>query len=129
MTFDPTLPTIRDRIRSIVGDINEPPTMPDATYDAVIAEYAATSWKLAAADMAERVAVLIEQDPTSYTDVGVMAVGWGDRTRSLRALALRLRSEVASESTTIPAATSRQLARAGASSEPEYRPSRRWRRW
>lgn len=127
--FDPSLPTVRDRIRSIVGDITSPETLPDATYDAVIAEY--DQWKLAAADMAERVAVLIEQDPTNYTDVGVMAVGWGDKSRSLRAIAMRLRAEVAAESSVsaIPAATSVQLARAGGSNAPEYRYTGRGRRW
>lgn len=132
MSYDPTLPTIRDRIRSIVGDtagIETDETFPDSTYDAVIELHA--NWKLAAAEMAEKVAVSIEQDPTSYTATGDMSVGWGDRTRSLRAVATRLRAEAAEEDqTTLTGIVSSQLERPGGSHHAEYhRTWRGWKRW
>lgn len=126
MAFNPALPTLLDRIRMIVGDTsNDPETelFPDETYNAKIAEY--QNWKLAAAEMAEAIAVQIEQDPTSFTAVGDMSVAWTDRTRSLRATAARLRSEAASEGVTVSnVIESIPLVRDGAGRGGEYRPER-----
>lgn len=127
MTYDPLLSTTRDRIRFIVGDTsNDEATelFPDDTYEAEIARY--TNWKLAAASMAEAAAVKIEQDPNSVNVPGEVAVSWQDRTRSLRATAIRLRSEAAAEDATGSGVTSVALAR-GDSATAEYRDTRFYR--
>lgn len=130
MSFDPSLPSLLDRIRLIVGDTSGPldgagdaEILPDETYLATIAEY--DNWKLAAAAMAEAVAVRIEQDPTSVSFPADMSVGWSDRTRSLRATAVRLRSEAAAESqATTSGITSVTLTRDGGAGRSEYRDTR-----
>lgn len=130
MSYDDSLPTVRDRIRALVDDRDvENERFPDATYDTTIAAH--TNWKLAAAEMAHMVATAISNDPSSYTDAGVMSVGWSNRVQTLRDLIADYRADAADEATesTVAVATSRQLTRAGASSEPEYRPSRGRRRW
>lgn len=123
MTFDPTLSTTIDRIRLIVGDTSDDEAtelFPDDTYEAEIANY--TNWKLAAAAMAEAVAVKIEQDPNSVNVPGEVAVSWQDRTRSLRLAATRLRAEAAAEDAASGnGITSVALTRDGASSAAEYR--------
>ena len=124
MSYDPSLPTTLDRIRLIVGDTSDDlatELFPDETYTATIAEYGA-SWKIAAAVMAEAVAVRIEQDPTSFTAQGDMSVGWSDRTRSLRDTAARLRREAAAEDATgSNVLTSVALGRDGTVGRGEYR--------
>lgn len=37
MSYDPALPTTRDRVRALIGDTTTPELFPDATYDAIIA--------------------------------------------------------------------------------------------
>lgn len=124
MSYDSALLTDRDRIRLITGDTTGDPVQeffPDRTYDATLAMY--STWKLAAAAMAEAVAVKIEQDPSSFTAVGDVAVGWSDRTRSLRAQAVRLRQEAMSETSLLGTVVSIQATRAGRGSEGlEYSP-------
>lgn len=95
MAYDPALPTKADEIRFLIADTGQPPLIPDATIEAKLAEFA--DWRLAAADCAEALAVQLERDPTSFTEPGDVALGWGDRARSLRSLAMRLRTEVADE--------------------------------
>ena len=78
--------------------------------------------------MAEAVAVKIEQDPSSFTATGDFSVSWSDRTRSLRASAVRLRQEAAIEGA--GGVTSVALSREGSASA-EYRADayrRLWRR-
>ena len=125
MSFDPTIPTTLDRIRLIVGDTSSDPAtelFPDETYTATIAMY--TNWKLAAAAMAEAVAVKIEQDPTSFTAVGDMSVGWSDRTRSLRDTASRLRMEAGAEDVPVGNTIVAVALERGGASGGEYRDSR-----
>lgn len=124
MAFDPTLPTTLDRIRLIVGDTSndaDAEIFPDTVYTATIAEH--DNWKLAAAAMAEAVAVRIEQDPTSVSFPQDMAVGWTDRTRSLRATAARLRAEAAAEDAALLGAVRSVALVRGGSATSEYRPS------
>lgn len=126
MSFDPSLSTVRDRIRMIVGDTSNDEDAEffiDESYDAVISQH--SNWKIAAAVMAEGVAVQIEQDPSSFTAVGDMSVGWSDRTRSLRETARRLRSEAAAEDTAIDnSIVSVPLVRHRSGGAAEYVPSR-----
>lgn len=126
MSYDHALATLRDRIRMIVGDTTGDPSTEfflDESYDAVISQH--TNWKVAAAVMAEGVAVKIEQDPSSFTAVGDMSVSWNDRTRMLREVAKRLRTEAAAEDlATDNKVVSEALIRPGSGSAAEYVPSR-----
>lgn len=126
MSFNAGLPTSRDRIRMIVGDTSndeETEFFLDETYDATIAEY--SNWKIAAAVMAEGVAVTIEQNPSSFTAVGDMAVSWADRTRSLRDIAARMRREAAAEDVAVDnTIVSVPLTRGTGSGDGEYAPRR-----
>lgn len=95
MTYDPSHPTRLDEIRFLVFDTAEPPLVPDETIHAALVSE--DDWRLAAATIAEGVAVQLERRVTNVTMPGEMAVGWGDRARSLRALAARWRAEVAAD--------------------------------
>jgi hypothetical protein len=99
---------------------------PDDTYDAEI-ETADTSWKLAAASMAESLAVVLEQRVTSFAATGDLSLGWSDRTRSLRALAVRLRQEAADDAITASGSLVSIALQRDASTRAEYRASSRYR--
>ena len=103
MTFDPTLPTLRDYIRFALNDTsNDADTeyLPDATYDAVIALYGGTDVASAAtapvlramADLAESAAIQLDQRIVTFGATGDMNIGWGDRARTLRAKAIAFRT-------------------------------------
>ncbi len=128
MSYDPTLLTVRDRIRKMIGDTDvDAEFFPDATYDAELAQ-AGAAWKIAAASMAESLAVVLENRVSSFTAPGDLAVSWSGRTTTLRSLAARLRAEAEADAGTGDAlVTSVQLTRGG-SSESEYRPSDYYRR-
>jgi arginyl-tRNA synthetase len=75
MSFDPSLPTVRDRIRLAVGDTsNDPETefFGDATYNVIIAEE--TNWKRAGARIAEAILADLKQGVKSYSLQGVFSV-------------------------------------------------------
>jgi len=98
VTFASGLTTTRDRIRLIVGDTsNDVATeiFPDATYDAVIAQY--DGWKYAAADMADAVAVQLDRKVSAFTATGDMSVQYSDQAKTLRAKAIALRKEADTE--------------------------------
>jgi hypothetical protein len=124
MTYDATLPTVRDQIRLIVGDTSDDAAVeffPDDTYDATITANE-DSWKLAAAAMAEAVAVKIEQSPGSLSSDGD-SISWQDRTRSLRAVAAQYRKEAIADAASAAGITSVALSRDGVASG-EYRTER-----
>lgn len=54
--------------------------------------------RLATAWLADRLAARAINQPTSFTAVGDMAVGWADRAKGWERLAVRLRQQVALES-------------------------------
>lgn len=86
MTYNPTEPTILDKIRRLVGDASNDPTVeyyPDSTYTKVIGEH--TNWKRACAEMALSVARKVEDDPDSIASDGD-SMSWRARTKSLYAL-------------------------------------------
>lgn len=96
MSYDAALTTTLDRIRLIVGDTSNDVTtelFPDETYEAEIAQY--LNWKLAAADMAEAVAVVLDKKFTGIS--GTQSLQWADRAKTLRARAVSLRQESAIE--------------------------------
>lgn len=130
MSFDPLVPSMLDRIRLITGDTGGDEAaeyFSDVTYEAAIVEH--ENWKLAAAFMADAVAVKIEQDPTSYTATGDFAVSWTDRTRSLRSQAIRLRQEAAIEDAAGTAGVISVALSRGGSVTPEYRLTQYRRLW
>jgi len=99
MSYDPTLPTLRDYIRKATTDTsNDAATelVPDATYDAVIAMYGADSafsyqGLRATADMSVQVAEILDQNIVNFGATNDMTIGWGDRAKTLRANATWLR--------------------------------------
>lgn len=98
MTFNPALPTVRDQIRSDVGDTsNDPATemMVDATYDAYLGLYP-ENWKRAAARIAIAILTRLDQDVKSYSAPGDLSVTFRDH-GMLRALADRWNSEADAE--------------------------------
>lgn len=95
MPYDPQELTPRDVIRGMAGDTAEPEWLPDETYDAILARRGvpAEGWASsplflrAGSEILRRVAIAIENAPSSFTAVGDMAVSWSNRTRTLRDLA------------------------------------------
>lgn len=94
-TYDPQLLSIRDQMRSRVGDTGPDFMIPDVTYDAMLRIEG--EWRLATAAIALQLAALYEQDPNSYTATGEFSAGWVDRGKALRQLAASLQAEVARE--------------------------------
>lgn len=93
-SYDPTLPTIRDRIRHTLADTNmTTPLRQDEEYEAVIGLH--TEWKLAAADMAESLANQFAQEVDTFGESGGVSVSWKERVGAWQATARRLRAEVA----------------------------------
>ena len=101
MSYNASELTTRDQIRGMSGDTSDPFWIANETIDAVISKWGVpgSEWSSspkflrAAAEVVKRVAVAIENDITGYTATGDMSVSWGDRTRSLRALAVQLESQ------------------------------------
>lgn len=100
MAYDPTEPTTRDALRGLVQDTGTDPILEDATYDALIARYGVANdpvvavgtvaYLRAGAEIARRVAIAIENDPTSINSTGDGSVSWSSRTASLQKLAVEL---------------------------------------
>jgi hypothetical protein len=100
-TFDPNLPTVKDRMRNILGDIawinpldpayaatNGLAMIPDETYNAMASLRGET---LATAQLAESLAVRFGQMPGQVTLPGGLQVSWRDRVSAWLELAKRLR--------------------------------------
>lgn len=94
-TYDPQLLSLRDRVRSTVGDVGPEFLIPDATYDAQL-DFE-TDWRLAAAAIADQLAGMFNQKVTSFTAVGDFSSGWGNRAAEWRRQAQQLRATVAAE--------------------------------
>lgn len=93
--YDPQLLTVRDRMRSRVGDVGPDFMIPDVTYEAQISYE--SDWRLATAAIADQLAGMYDQDPDSFTATGIFSVGFVDRGAALRKLAQQLRAEVRAE--------------------------------
>lgn len=96
MSYNPNETSARDVIRGMAGDTDTAAEwLPDATYDAILLRHGSpvSEWSSspkflrAAAESLRRVAIAIENDPSSYTATGDFSVSWADRTRSLRLMA------------------------------------------
>lgn len=90
-TYDPTLPTARDRIRHATGDTVAPGLRPDETIDALLAQMTEPE---ATATIAEGLASEFALKPTSINIPGGPAVSYSDRVKQLYALARQLREDV-----------------------------------
>lgn len=83
MSYDPTLPTPRDRVRFTVGDIYSPELRSDAQYDALITQYGETE---AVVRMAESLASEYAQNPSSV-NVGGVSVSYSALVSNWQAIA------------------------------------------
>lgn len=83
MSYDPTLPTPRDRVRFTLADTAEPPLRTDVEYDALITLYGETE---ATVRMAESLASEYAQNPSSV-NVGGVAVSYSTLVQNWQAIA------------------------------------------
>lgn len=97
-TFDSTLPTPRDRVRHLVGDVD--PTNPlrfNETYDAMLDYYdgdeAAVTAKIARALASE-----LARQPSSVSIPGGPSVSYADRVKALQDIATKFESVTVSSS-------------------------------
>lgn len=99
-TFDPTLPTARDRIRLLIGDhtFGGDPTAAlrqDETIDSAL--LLTGDYRLATAELADGLAAEYGQEPDSFTATGDMAISWRDRVKAWENLSARMRRAVDAE--------------------------------
>lgn len=107
----------------------------DIVTDAEISRYILlypSDWRLAAAALADALAVRAINRPTSFSAPGQMAISWADRSRGWLAIGKALREQVASDDQLAAASGTVsvvQLERIGIELEdPEYvRERRHWR--
>lgn len=95
MAYNPEQIEVIDKIRGKIGDIKDPPAIPDETYLSVIAQFA--DWRLACAEMADQLASVFLTRVQTFSRSGGISVSWSQRAENLRKLAVRLRQEVATE--------------------------------
>jgi hypothetical protein len=93
-SFDDTLPTAKDRIRDLIGDINEAtPILSDESIGVYLAGGAQeqANESLAAACCLEKMAARVAGRATSISEGG-SSVSWGDIAKRYREQAAQLRS-------------------------------------
>lgn len=93
-TYDPLLPTDRDRLRFRLGDTDVPDNalVSDEQYDAMIA---ASGWRIAGAELAEGLAARFAQEPDSVSIGGTISVSWRSMIARWIGVAAQLRAEAA----------------------------------
>ncbi len=82
MSFDPTLPTIRDSIRFALADTSGDPAteiVVDQTYDALLATF--VDWRQAAVAIGGAMLAALQNDVKSYTATGDFSVTYRDPSR------------------------------------------------
>lgn len=90
MSYDPTLPTEKDRLRQIVGDVSIPELRTDDEYEAVLSSYPFTYAVVVICEsLASQYAVL----PDEYDEQGRIRVSWRNRGASWLEIAKRYRNE------------------------------------
>ncbi|MFN8533851.1 MAG: hypothetical protein U0556_09910 [Dehalococcoidia bacterium] len=92
MPYDPALPTTRDRVRRLIGDVAATPVLADGEIDWVIGQYG--DLYLAAAECAEILAG--HYAPGVQMSVGDQSIDAGARFAHYRTLAKSLRSRAGS---------------------------------
>lgn len=111
-TFDPNLPTAKDRIRRLLGDADVANALrQDEDYVAAIALYPDEAE--AAAFVAEGLAAEFARRPDSISDEGT-SLRWGERVKTWLELAKRLTATAAGEAGVIV------IERADAAEQSEY---------
>lgn len=119
-TYNPDLPTPKDRVRHSLGDVSEPGYRSDETINALLAEYSETRTTVILADsLAAEFAML----PSSLSGPDG-SITWGDRVVALQNLAKRLQLEADEDLINKATDKLRSFApvRAGTPDEdPEYR--------
>ncbi len=95
-TFDPTLPTDRDWLRFMLGDVDvSAPLLDDATYDAALARF--TDRRAAGAELASGLASRFAQEPDSIAVSGEITLSWRVRVQRWTQLAAIWTSDLAAE--------------------------------
>lgn len=82
MSFNPTLPTTRDRIRFALADTSGDPAteiVADQTYDALLAAF--PDWRQAAVAIGGATLAALQNDVKSYTAPGDLSVTFRDPSR------------------------------------------------
>jgi len=101
MSFDASLPTLKDHLRLALYDIDPANEFqPDTTYEAKLALYGAVeveslAYKRAKADMIEPVANAMDRQPSGINQQGVGGINWPEQAKTLRAMLDGLRKEIA----------------------------------
>lgn len=96
-SYDPSLAAARDRLRFTLGDTDVAAfRAPDATYDAVLASVG-NDERSATIALAEAFAAAADQEPDEVDVQDGATTRWKDKARAWRALAQRLRDEIARE--------------------------------
>jgi hypothetical protein len=118
VSYDPSLPTARDRVRFTVGDTASPELRPDTEYDALIAQY---DERTATLKMAESLASQYAQDPSSIS-VGGLSVSFSDLVKNWQQLAAALRQAIKDDpATSLSTLQVGRLQRLEDTGESEYR--------
>lgn len=118
-----------ENVRFALGLVDEQATLIDDTEIERYLGMYPTDWRLAAAALAEVLAVRALNRPTTFGLSGVMNVSWADRAKTWLAVAKALRQQVADDDAAqaaIGTVSAIQLERIGIEiGEPEYSRERR----
>lgn len=88
-TYDPTLPTPRDRLRRLTADTStSAPILQDEEIDAMLATF---GLREGSAQVVDAVATWCSMQPDSYEESNGFRVSYRERARDLRSLAARIR--------------------------------------
>lgn len=97
-TYDPTLSSIRDRLRFTLGDTDTTnPINPDETYDAVLSIHDNHEKRAAVALLDGMITRFAQLPNETATDSGQYRVKWTDRIKAWQAMRARLEAEIIAE--------------------------------
>ncbi len=121
MSYNPALPTARDRLRFALGDTQAPPDelLPDATYDATLTTFGGDE-KQATLVLAEGLLARYALEPDSVDDEGQKA-SWKFRLSQWTMKANQLRGELATASAPTPLGFQTRLPQRAGEQHSEYR--------
>jgi len=122
-SYDPGLPSAKDRVRLAVGDTDGAnPLRQDETINALVLAHGEAE---ATAKLAEGLATQYAQQPDSV-DLGGLAVTWKDRVKAWLELAARTRDEAAATAAAAGGATASLATTRGEELAAEYRRPEWW---
>lgn len=122
MSYDPGLPTARDRIRFTVGDTGSPELRPDTEYDALLSQ---NDERTATLRMAESLASQYAQDPSSISVAG-MTISFSSLVSNWQQLASALRASLRENPATVTTLQVGRLTRLEQEPGAEYRRPMDW---